>query len=52
MASFVKLKWTEGFPLLSAHAAEGALGEWLGLLALIALCLYVVVYSRQAKGEA
>ena len=52
VASFVKLKWTEGFPLLSAHAAEGALGEWLGLLALIALCLYVVVYSRQAKGEA
>ena len=36
----------------SAHAAEGALGEWLGLLALIALCLYVVVYSRQAKAEA
>jgi putative OPT family oligopeptide transporter len=52
VASFVKLKWTEGFPILSAHAAEGALGEWLGLVALIALCLYVVVYSRQAKGEA
>jgi len=52
VASFVKLKWTEGFPLLSTHAAEGALGEWLGLLALIALCLYVVVYSRQAKAEA
>jgi len=52
VASFVKLKWTEGFPILSAHAAEGALGEWLGILALIALCLYVVVYSRQAKAEA
>ena len=32
--------------------AAGALGEWIGLVALIALCLYVVVYSRQAKGEA
>ncbi|HJV38944.1 MAG TPA: oligopeptide transporter, OPT family, partial [Geothrix sp.] len=30
VASFIKLKWTEGFPLLTAHQAEGALGEWLG----------------------
>ncbi|WP_243295965.1 OPT family oligopeptide transporter [Geothrix mesophila] len=52
VASFIKLKWTEGFPLLTAHQAEGALGEWLGLAALVALCLYVVVYSRRAKGEA
>ena len=52
VASFVKLKWTEGFPLLTTHQAEGALGEWLGLAALVALCLYVVVYSRRAKGEA
>ena len=52
VASFIKLKWAEGFPLLSAHAAEGALGEWVGLLALVALCLYVVVYSREARGEA
>lgn len=52
VASFVKLKWAEGFPLLSVHQAEGALGEWLGLAALVALCLYVVVYSRKAKGEA
>ncbi|WP_243324419.1 oligopeptide transporter, OPT family [Geothrix sp. SG200] len=49
VASFVKLKWTEGFPLLSVHQAEGALGEWLGLAALVALCLYVVIYSRRAK---
>ena len=52
VASFIKLKWTEGFPILSAHQAEGALGEWIGLAALVALCLYVVVYSRRAKGEA
>jgi putative OPT family oligopeptide transporter len=54
VASAIKAKdtWREGFPVLSALQAEGALGEWLGLAALIALCLYVVVYSRQAKGEA
>ena len=52
VASFIKLKWTEGFPILSAIQAEGAVGEWLGIAALVALCLYVVVYSRQAKGEA
>ncbi|MDR3685217.1 MAG: OPT/YSL family transporter, partial [Geothrix sp.] len=52
VASFIKLKWTEGFPLLSAARAEGALGEWLGITALLALCLYVVIYSRQARGEA
>ncbi len=54
VASAIKAKdtWREGFPLLSAHQAEGALGEWIGLAALVALCLYVVVYSRQAKGEA
>lgn len=54
IASAVKAKdaWREGFPILSAHQAEGALGEWIGIAALVALCLYVVVYSRQAKGEA
>jgi putative OPT family oligopeptide transporter len=52
VASFIKLKWTEGFPILSAIQAEGAVGEWIGIAALVALCLYVVVYSRQAKGEA
>ena len=34
VASFVKLKWTEGFPILSAAQAEGALGEWIGIAAL------------------
>ena len=52
VASFIKLKWKEGFPILSKHAAEGALGEWLALAALVALCAYVVVYSRRATGEA
>lgn len=49
VASFIKLKWTEGFPILTQAQAEGAPGEWIGLLALIALCTYVVVYSRRAK---
>ena len=54
IASAIKAKdsWREGFPVLSLHQAEGALGEWIGLGALVALCLYVVVYSRRAKGEA
>jgi len=54
IASAIKAKdaWRDGFPVLSLHQAEGALGEWIGLGALIALCLYVVVYSRRAKGEA
>ena len=49
VASFIKLKWTEGFPILTQAQAEGAPGEWIGLIALIALCTYVVVYSRRAK---
>lgn len=52
VASFIKLKWKEGFPVLSAETASGALGEWLALAALVALCVYVVGYSRQARGEA
>ncbi len=54
IASAIKAKdsWREGFPVLSLHQAEGALGEWIGLGALVALCLYVVIYSRRAKGEA
>jgi len=54
IASAIKAKdtWRDGFPVLSLHQAEGALGEWIGLGALVALCLYVVVYSRRAKGEA
>lgn len=50
VASFIKLKWADGFPLLTAAQAEGALGEWIGLIALVALCTYVVVYSRRARG--
>lgn len=49
VASFIKLKWTEGFPILTQAQAEGAPGEWIGLLALVALCAYVVIYSRRAK---
>jgi hypothetical protein len=53
IAAAVKAKdtWREGFPVLSEAQATGALGEWIGLGALIALCLYVVVYSRRARGE-
>ena len=49
VASFIKLKWASGFPLLSEAAATGKLGESIGLLALVALCAYVVIYSRRAR---
>jgi len=49
IASAFKIKWSEGFPVLSAASAEGALGEWLAIAAMTALCVFVVVYSRAAK---
>ncbi|BDU77783.1 OPT family oligopeptide transporter [Mesoterricola sediminis] len=49
IASFVKIKWKEGFPILSAASAEGATGEWLAIAAMTALCIFTVVYSRAAK---
>jgi putative OPT family oligopeptide transporter len=52
IASFVKIRWADGFPVLSAQAAVGATGEWLAIVAMTALCVFVVVYSRAAKGEA
>lgn len=49
VASFVKIKWPDGFPILTVSKAEGALGEWLAMLAMTALCTFVVLYSRRAK---
>ncbi|MBI4912515.1 MAG: oligopeptide transporter, OPT family [Acidobacteria bacterium] len=37
--------------ILSEHAYEGALGEWLGLLAMAALCIWTVAYSRRAQAS-
>jgi putative OPT family oligopeptide transporter len=52
VASFVKIKWQDGFPLLSVQQAEGALGEWLAIIAMAALCTFIVVFSRRAKPAA
>lgn len=49
IASAFKIKWPEGFPILSVASVEGALGEWLAIAAMTALCVFVVVYSRAAK---
>jgi hypothetical protein len=52
VAALVKMRWRDGFPILSEAAAEGAVGEWLAiaaLTALTALCVYVVVSSRKAQ---
>ena len=51
VASFVKIKWQDGFPLLSEAKASGALGEGLALAAMAALCVVVVAYSRSAKPD-
>jgi hypothetical protein len=50
VAALIKMRWADGFPLLSEAAARGPLGEWIGIVAMVALCTYVVVGSR--KGEA
>ncbi|HEX9080885.1 MAG TPA: OPT/YSL family transporter, partial [Holophagaceae bacterium] len=50
VAALIKMRWPDGFPVLSEAAASGPVGEWIGIVALTALCTYVVVGSR--KGEA
>ncbi len=50
VAALVKMRWPDGFPILSEASATGALGEWIAIVALAALCTYVVVGSR--KNEA
>jgi putative OPT family oligopeptide transporter len=52
IGSFVKIRWKDGFPLLTEAQASGALGEWLAILAMVALCIFVVAYSRRAKAAA
>jgi len=51
VAALVKMRWRDGFPILSEVAAEGAVGEWIAIAALTALCVYVVVSSRKAQPE-
>ena len=51
LASFVKIKWPDGFPVLSVSRASGALGEWLAIGAMTALCVFLVTYSRSAKAS-
>ena len=47
VAALVKMRWADGFPILSQANATGALGEWLAIVAMAALCTYVVVSSRK-----
>jgi len=49
VASFFKIWWADGFPILTAARAEGALGEWLAIAAMTALCFFVVIFSRKAR---
>jgi putative OPT family oligopeptide transporter len=40
--------WKDGFYILKKHTIEGAPGEWLAILGMAALCLYVVAGSRRS----
>jgi uncharacterized oligopeptide transporter (OPT) family protein len=51
IASAVKVWRKDGFPVLSQGSADGALGEWLAIAAMTALCVFVVTYSRSAKAS-
>jgi putative OPT family oligopeptide transporter len=37
--------------LLTEHQLEGALGEWLSIGMLVALCAFLVIYARRAKAD-
>jgi putative OPT family oligopeptide transporter len=50
VAALIKMRWADGFPILSEASATGPLGEWIAIVALTSLCTYVVVSGR--KGEA
>ena len=49
IASFFKIWWKDGFPILSQLQVDGALGEWLAIIAMTGLSVFVVLYSRAAK---
>ena len=38
-----------GVHILSQHAFEGATGEVIGILGLMSLCLFIVIFSRRAR---
>jgi putative OPT family oligopeptide transporter len=41
--------WKEGFYLLNHNIIEGFVGEWLAIIGMAALCIYVVKSSRKAS---
>jgi putative OPT family oligopeptide transporter len=41
--------WKEGFYLLNQNIIEGFVGEWLAIIGMAALCIYVVKSSRKAS---
>jgi putative OPT family oligopeptide transporter len=49
VGAIIRMKWHEGFPLLSQATADGPRGEWLAIGAMVALSLYIVLYSRRAR---
>lgn len=49
IASFVRIWVKDGWPVMSQASADGALGEWMAMAGMAALCLFVTLYSRAAK---
>jgi putative OPT family oligopeptide transporter len=39
--------WKEGFYILNHEIIEGGIGEWLAIVGMVALCVYVVRVSRR-----
>jgi putative OPT family oligopeptide transporter len=53
IGAIVRMKeaWADGFYLLSKHMVEGPIGEWLAILGMLGLSLYVVLDSRKTEAE-
>jgi hypothetical protein len=47
----MKTSWKDGFYILNKHIVEGGIGEWLAIIGMTALCIYVVMESRRPDAE-
>ena len=40
---------SSGIHILSDHALEGELGQWMSMVGMVILCAWILIYSRRAK---
>jgi len=45
-------RFSNAIHLLSDHALEGAAGQWLAMAGMVALCTWILIYSRSARSQA